>query len=88
MATQEADWLRNLLADIPLWGKPTPPVWVHCDSQAAISVAKNSVYNGKKRHIRIRHESVRQFFVNGVVSLDYVRAEKNLADRLILPLII
>ena len=87
LATQEADWLRNLLADIPLWGKPTPPVWVHCDSQAAISVAKNSVYNGKKRHIRIRHESVRQFLVNGVVSLDYVRAEKNLADRFLLPLI-
>ena len=80
LATQEADWLRNLLIDIPLWGKPTPPVSIHCDSQAAICVAKNSVYNGKKRHIRVRHESVRQFIVNGVVSLDFVRSEKNLAD--------
>ncbi|XP_021747865.1 uncharacterized protein LOC110713724 [Chenopodium quinoa] len=80
LATQEADWLRNLLIDIPLWGKPSPPVSMHCDSQAAICVAKNSVYNGKKRHIRVSHESVSQFIVNGVISLDYVRTEKNLAD--------
>ncbi|CAM8998355.1 unnamed protein product [Rhodiola kirilowii] len=80
LATQEADWLRNVLADVPLWGKPAPSVPIHCDSQAAIAVAKNSVYNGKKRHIRIRHESVRQFIVNGVVSLEYVRTENNLAD--------
>ena len=80
LATQEADWLRNLLANIPLWGKPTPSVPIHCDSQAAIAVTKYSVYNGKKRHIRVRHESVRQFIVNGVFSLEYVRTEKNLAD--------
>ena len=28
---------------------------MHCDSQAAIGVAHNSVYSGKKRHICIRH---------------------------------
>ncbi|VFQ77216.1 unnamed protein product [Cuscuta campestris] len=38
---QEVEWLRNLLADIPLWGKPAPPISRLCDSQAAISVAKN-----------------------------------------------
>lgn len=80
LASLEADWLRSLLADIPLWRKPTPSISMHCDSQSAIRVAKNSVYNGKKRHIRVRHVSVRQFIVNGVISLEYVRTEKNLAD--------
>ncbi|KAK8635371.1 hypothetical protein V6N13_004110 [Hibiscus sabdariffa] len=82
LAGQEAEWLRNLLAEIPLWGRPTPPVSLLCDSQAAISVTKNQAYNGKKRHIRIRHESVRHLIRNGVLSLEYVRSERNLADPL------
>ncbi|KAE8666786.1 hypothetical protein F3Y22_tig00112491pilonHSYRG00280 [Hibiscus syriacus] len=82
LAGQEAKWLRNLLADIPLWGRPTPPVLLLCDSQAAICVAKNQAYNGKKRHIRIRHESVRHLIKNGVLSLEYVKSERNLADPL------
>ncbi|KAE8715787.1 putative mitochondrial adenine nucleotide transporter BTL3 [Hibiscus syriacus] len=45
LAGQEAEWLRSLLADIPLWGRPTPPVSLLCDSQAAICVAKNQIYN-------------------------------------------
>ncbi|GMI95547.1 hypothetical protein HRI_003224000 [Hibiscus trionum] len=82
LAGQEVEWLRSLLADIPLWGSPTPPVSLLCDSQAAICVAKSQVYNGKKRHIRIRHESVRHLIRNGVLSLEYVKSERNLADPL------
>ncbi|KAE8667171.1 Detected protein of unknown function [Hibiscus syriacus] len=82
LAGQEAEWLRSLLADIPLWGRPTPPVSLLCDSQAAICVAKNQAYNGKKRHIRIRQESVRRLIKNGVLSLEYVKSERNLADTL------
>lgn len=40
LAGREADWLRNLLAEIPLWENSSAPVSVHCDSQAAIGVAK------------------------------------------------
>ncbi|GAA0168207.1 transmembrane signal receptor [Lithospermum erythrorhizon] len=75
LAGEEADWLRNLLTDIPLWEKHGTLVFFHCDSQAPIGVAKNVVYNGKKRHIRIRHGVVRQ-----LISLDYVKSERNLAD--------
>ena len=82
LAGQEADWLRSLLADIPLWGERTSPVSLHCDSQAAIGVDNNSNYNGKKRHIRLRHSSVRQLLKNGVIALNYVRSERNLADPL------
>ncbi|XP_074267011.1 uncharacterized protein LOC141590312 [Silene latifolia] len=64
LAGQEADWLRNLLADVPMWGR-----------QVAIGVAKNHVYNGKRRHIRIRHGVVKQLQKNGVIALDYVKSE-------------
>ncbi|GJZ53319.1 retrovirus-related pol polyprotein from transposon TNT 1-94 [Tanacetum coccineum] len=79
LAGQEAKWLKNLLADIPLWKKQFVPVSIHCDSQAAIGIAKNSVYNGKKRYIRIRHGIVKQLLKNGVICLDYVRSKNNLA---------
>ena len=80
LAGQEAEWLRGLMADIPLWGRPTPPISLHCDSQAAIGVANSSAYNGKRRHIRMRHSVVRHLIKNDVISLEYVKSEKNLAD--------
>ncbi|KAF3628742.1 hypothetical protein FXO38_28084 [Capsicum annuum] len=80
---QEAEWLRNLLTDVPLWGRQVSPVSLHCDSQATIEIAKNSVYNSKKRHIRIRYDLVKQLLKDGVISLEYVRSERNLADPMI-----
>ena len=37
----EAEWLRNLLAYIPLWTRPTLSVSMRCDSQATIAKAKS-----------------------------------------------
>ena len=51
LAGQEAEWLRNLLADVPLWGRQASPVSLHCDSHEAIGIAQNSVYNRKKKDI-------------------------------------
>ena len=31
----------------------------HCDSQSAIGRAQNSMYNGKSRHIRRSHNTIR-----------------------------
>ena len=42
----------------------------------------NNVYNGKRRHIRIRHGLIRELLKNGVISLEFVRSERNLADSL------
>ncbi|KAL4017954.1 hypothetical protein IC575_021534 [Cucumis melo] len=61
LAGQEAEWIKNLLGDVPLWGTSVP-VSIQCDSQAAICTAKNSVYNGKSRHIRLRHAVVKQLW--------------------------
>ena len=80
LAGQKAEWLRDLLADVPLWGRQMSPVSLHCDSQAAIGIAKNSVYNGKKRHIRIRHGAVKQLLKQDVIFLKYVWSKRNLVD--------
>jgi hypothetical protein len=81
-ASEEASWLRCLLAEIPLWEKPLPAVLIHCDSTAAIAKIENRYYNGKKRQIRRKHSTIRGLISNGAVRVDYVRTDENLADPL------
>ena len=79
---EEAEWLRNFLEDIPNWPKLVPVVCIHCDSQAAIGRARNVMYNGKSRHIRRRHDTVRQLLSSGIITIDYVKSKDNIADPL------
>ena len=80
---KEAEWLRNLLLDIELWSQPMPYISLHCDSQATMSRALNKIYNGKSRHISLRHEYVRQLITDGIITITYVRSYKNLAGLFI-----
>ena len=57
---EEVKWIRHFLEDIPRWPKAVPPICIHCDSQSAIGGAQNSMYNGKSRHIRRRHNTIKQ----------------------------
>ncbi|KAH9720235.1 hypothetical protein KPL70_006028 [Citrus sinensis] len=79
---KEAEWLRNLLIEIPIWPKPMPPVSIHCDSEATLSRAYSQIYNGKSRHIGLRHSYVRQLLTDGVITIDFVKSCQNLADPL------
>ena len=59
-----------------------PPICIHYDSQSTIGRAQNSMYNGKSRHIRSRHNTIRQLHSTGVISVDYVKSKDNIADLL------
>jgi hypothetical protein len=79
---EEAEWLRQFVEDIPRWPKPLPAICIYCDSQSAIGRANSAMYNGKSRHIRRRHNTVRQLLSTGVISIDYVKSKDNIADPL------
>ena len=81
-AGEEAEWLRQFLEDIPMWSKPVPPICIHCDSQSAIGRAQSTMYNGKSRHIRRRHNSVRQLLSNDIMTIEYTKSKDNIADPL------
>ncbi|PHT84037.1 hypothetical protein T459_12480 [Capsicum annuum] len=81
-AGEEAEWLRNFLEDILYWPKPMAPVCIHCDSQATIGRVESMMYNGKSRHIRRRHHTVRELLSSGIIIVDYVKSKDNVSDPL------
>jgi len=81
-AGEEAEWLRQFIEDIPRWPKPVSAICIHCDNQSAIGRAHNTMYNGKNRHIRRRHNTIRQLLSTGIITIDYVKSKDNIADPL------
>ncbi|GJY85424.1 zinc finger, CCHC-type containing protein [Tanacetum coccineum] len=81
-AGKEAEWLRNLILEIPLWSKPIAPRSILCDSAATLAKAYRQMYNGKSRHLGVRHSMIRELITNGVVFIDFLRSQRNLAGHL------
>jgi len=79
-ASKEGEWLREILYEIPMWPKSLVPISIHCDNQTTLARAYNHVYNGKSKHIGLRHSCVRELITNGVITIDYVKSSQNLAD--------
>ena len=80
-ATVEAEWLRELLMDLPMVEKPIPPILMNCDNQTVIVKINSSKDNMKSsRHVKRRLKSVRKLRNSGVITLDYIQTSKNLAD--------
>ncbi|GKG25945.1 hypothetical protein Tco_0399091 [Tanacetum coccineum] len=58
------------------------PSSIHCDSVATLEKAYSQMYNGKSRHLGVRHNMIRELIMNRVVSIEFVRSQQNLADYL------
>ena len=83
-ATQEAIWLRRLLADV---GEPLEdPIVINEDNQGAIAIAKNPVGHARTKHIDMRYHFVREGVQNGAIILKYVASGDMIADILTKPL--
>nr|GEV37933.1 hypothetical protein [Tanacetum cinerariifolium] len=50
-AGKEAEWLKNLLLEIPLWVKPMAPISINCDSATTLAKAISQMYNEKSKHL-------------------------------------
>lgn len=80
-ATAEAEWLRELLMDLPIGEKPIPAILMYCDNQTVLTKVKSTKDNMKsRRHVKRRLKSVRKLRNSGVIVVDYVHTTKNLAD--------
>jgi hypothetical protein len=82
IASVEAEWLHELLMDLPVVEKPVPTISMNCDNQTVIIKINSSKDNMKStRHIKRCLKSVRKLRNSEVVALDYVHTSKNLADQ-------
>ncbi|GKB16519.1 hypothetical protein Tco_0850442 [Tanacetum coccineum] len=79
---KEAEWLRNLILEILLWSKPITPIFILCDIAATLAKDYNQIYNGKSRHLIVKHSMIRELIMNGVISIEFVRSQQNLANHL------
>ena len=78
----EAEWLRELLMDLPIVEKPIPAISMNCDNQSVITKVNSSKDNMKSiRYAKRRLKTVRKLRNSGVISLDYVHTSNNLADQ-------
>jgi hypothetical protein len=79
--TVEADWLRELLMDLPIVEKPLLAILMIYDNQMVIVKVDSLKHNMKSsRHIKRRLKYVRKMGNSRVIIMDYIHTEKNLAD--------
>ena len=80
--SSEAEWLRDLLMDLPVVEKPIPAISMNCDNLTVITKVNSSKDNMKStRHVKRRLKSVRKLRNFRVIALDYVHMSNNLADQ-------
>ncbi|GJS64539.1 retrovirus-related pol polyprotein from transposon TNT 1-94 [Tanacetum coccineum] len=83
MAITEADkelvWLKNFLKELD---RAQTECRLFCDNQSAINLAKNLMFHGGMKHIKIRYHYIRELVSEGTLSLKKILGEKNPADML------
>ena len=74
----EVVWLERLLGELSM----TVPLPIHvcCDSQAAVHIAKNPAFHERTKHIEVDCHFVRTKLQEGLITLQYVSTDSQLAD--------
>jgi hypothetical protein len=83
-ASCEAIWLRNLLTG--LFDLEMEVTVILCDNQSYIKMMNNPVFHDNSKHIEIQYHYIRDMVQRGVVKLQYVGTNEQVADVLTKPL--
>ncbi|CAN1140144.1 Retrovirus-related Pol polyprotein from transposon TNT 1-94 [Linum perenne] len=74
----ELQWLKQLLAEL---GVPHPqPIATFCDNKSTIHMASNPVFHERTKHIEIDCHVIRERVQSGLMNLQYICTDRNLAD--------
>ena len=78
-ASAEAEWLCELLLDLPMVEKPIPAILMNCNNQTMITKVNSAKDNAKSaRHVKRCLKTVRKLRNSGVIVVAYVQTDKNL----------
>ena len=78
-AVKEALWLKGICGEL---GFNQDSVEIHCDSQSAISLAKNSVHHERTKHIDYKLHFIRDHITAGTIKVSKIHTSLNPADML------
>ena len=76
-AVNEALWLKGFLDQLDF---KQEQVVVHCDSQSAIHLSKNTVFHERTKHIDVKLYFLRDIVAKGMVKVNKIATEINPAD--------
>jgi hypothetical protein len=80
VATQEALWLRDILAEWTI--KMRLPTTIFCDSNSAIKLAYNPVFHKRTKHIEIKFHFIRSHVAESRIVVAKIDTAKMIADVL------
>lgn len=72
-------WLKQFLLDL---GENIISVPLYVDNQSAIKLINNPVYHKKTKHIDIKFNFIREKVEVGVIKINYIPSNSQLADIL------
>ena len=78
--TVEAEWLQELLMDLPVVEKPIPTILMNYNQTMIVKIKSSKDNLKSSRHVKRRLKSVRKLKNSRVIALDYIQTSKNLAD--------
>jgi hypothetical protein len=58
------------------------PTVIHCDNQSCIKLSENPVFHDRSKHIEIRYHFIRDWVHRGVVQLQFIPTDDQVADIL------
>ncbi|GAB2302035.1 hypothetical protein Dimus_038790 [Dionaea muscipula] len=78
-ASKELLWMKRFFTEL---GIEQEKFVLHCDSQSAIHLAKNSSFHCRSKHIDVRYHWIRDVVADNEVELEKVHTDDNSADML------
>ena len=78
-ATQEAIWLKELLAQL---GFPQDQITMCGDNLSSMQIVKNASTHNRSKHIDVRYHFIRDHYQKGTIGLQYIESESLCADLL------
>lgn len=79
-AANQAIWLRNLMEDLSMKQTDATVIWV--DNKSAISMAKNPVFHGRSKHIKVKFHAIREAESSQEIKLLHCNSNEQIADIL------
>lgn len=78
-SSRKSVWLKWFCEEL---GFKQEAAEIFCDSQSAIYLAKNNMFHERTKHVRVKHNFVRELVAHGFVKVQKIHTSKNPADAL------